>query len=238
LIRNTDQRDKIIQKAIELGADDAGICLADELLDVSTHRKFPMPEGIKKQHSILVMALNHPASRLDLDYFVKYEGFRFGNSEGNKRLKSISDSIGQWLSKEGLVSRDLHYYVEMGGVFLKEAAVLAGLGFIGKNNLLIHPGYGARIRFRAHLIERPLRPSAPPAFDPCRECDEPCLYVCPARALDNKGYHHDACLAYMDRQAAESPLLLSGCKGQPLREVQSCRICEFACSYRGIQERG
>jgi len=237
VINNTDQREKIIQKAIELGADDAGVCLAAELLEVSTHRKFSLPEGIKKQHAIIVIALNHPAGRLELDYFLKHEGFRFGNSEGNRLLKSISDSLGQWLSKEGLVSRDLHYYVEMGGVFLKEAAVLAGLGFIGKNNLLIHPGYGARIRFRAHLVETPFTPSTPLDFDPCRECEQPCLDVCPAKALDKEGYHHDTCLVYMDRQAAESPLMPSGHNGHVLREVRSCRICEFACSYQGTLER-
>lgn len=237
MINSTVQRDKIIHKAIELGADDAGVCLAAELLDGRTHRKFPLPEGIKKQHSILVIALSHPASRLELDYYVKHEGFRFGNSEGNRRLKDISNSLRQWLNKEGVVSRDLHYYVEMGGVFLKEAAVLAGLGSIGKNNLLIHPGHGARIRFRAHLVESLLTPSTPLVFDPCRECEQPCLAICPAQALDKEGYHHDACLAYMDQEAAESSLIPSGSDGNKvLREVRSCRICEFACSYQGTLE--
>jgi epoxyqueuosine reductase len=37
--------------------------------------------------------------------------------------------------------RPLPYKVEEGGMFLKDAATLAGLGIIGKNNLLITPEF-------------------------------------------------------------------------------------------------
>jgi epoxyqueuosine reductase len=37
--------------------------------------------------------------------------------------------------------RPLQYKVEEAGMFLKDAATLAGLGIIGKNNLLITPEF-------------------------------------------------------------------------------------------------
>ena len=150
-------KDNVIEKALEFGADDAGVCLAADLLGGPTHRRFPLPEGINMDHAVLVVALSHPVEEPQLDYFIRREGYRFGNSEGNRRLMDISSHLGQWLAEEGISSRDLHYYVEMGGVFLKGAAVLAGLGCIGVNNLFIHPGYGPRIRFRARTRSHSFR---------------------------------------------------------------------------------
>jgi len=43
--------------------------------------------------------------------------------------------------------------VEKGGVYLKDAAVVAGQGGVGKNNLLLDRRWGPRVRLRAVLIE-------------------------------------------------------------------------------------
>lgn len=229
-------RDRVIRNTKDFGADDAGVCLAADLLGSRTHLRFPLPEGIEDHHSILVLALNHPPDEPALDYFVKRDGARFGNSEGNRHLMDISDRVGRWLSDEGIASRDLHYYVEWGGVFLKEAAVLAGMGTIGMNNLLIHPGYGPRIRLRAHLVETPLAPSAPLDFDPCSGCHQPCLDVCPEAALDHAGYLTDRCQARSDHDIAEA-VILSVDEGKPTtRESHACRVCELSCSYTGTLE--
>jgi len=51
--------------------------------------------------------------------------------------------------------------VEKGGVYLKDAAVFAGLGVLEKNNLLLDQKWGPRIRLRAVLIEGSLPPDRP-----------------------------------------------------------------------------
>jgi epoxyqueuosine reductase len=229
-------RDRIIEKAIELGADDAGVCAASDLLAGHTHRLFPFPEGIENHHGILVIALSHPPGEPALDYFVRKEGARWGNSEGNRRLQDVSGLLGRWLEEEGITSRDLPYDVERNGVFLKDAAVLAGLGVIGLNNLLIHPGYGPRIRFRAHLVDAPLSPSPVLDFSPCSGCAMPCLSVCPNGALDTQGYSMERCQRLLDREIAEAHTLPGDSGEPPIREVRYCRKCEFACSFVGSAE--
>jgi len=231
-------RDRIINKALELGADDAGVCRASDLLSGRTHSMFPMPEGIEDHHSILVMALNHPPGKPELDYFFKKDGFRFGNSEGNRRLMAISERVAQWLDSQDIPSRDLHYYVERGGIFLKGAAALAGLGTIGVNNLLVHPGYGTRVRFRAHLVETEVAPSVPLDFDPCLDCAKPCLTACPELALNQREYIKDRCRDRFDRDYEEGVPLPAGDTGPVTREVHYCRECEFACCYKGSKENG
>ena len=228
--------DRLIRQATALGADDAGVCLASDLLAGPSHREGPRPKGLLDHHRLLVLALRHPQDEPALDYFVRKEGARYGNSEGNRRLMRISAGIGQWLSDAGIPSADLHYYVERGGVFLKGAAVLAGLGTVGVNNLFIHPRFGARIRLRAHLVDAPLIPSVPADFDPCPGCHRPCLAVCPEDALGNGGYDPDRCYIRIDRDASESiPLPVEG-DGPARREARFCRLCEFACVYGGDGE--
>jgi len=229
-------RDKVVQKTLELGADDAGVCAASDLLAGPTHRMFPLPGGIEERHRILVIALSHPPEEPALDYFIRKQGANLGNSEGNRRLQDISGRVGRWLGEEGIESRDLHYYVERGGVFLKGAAVLAGMGVVGMNNLLIHPAYGTRVRFRARLVDAPLPSSSALDFYPCEGCTMPCLSACPNEALSIGGYCLDRCQRLMDRDADEAPTLPGADGGPPVREVRCCRLCEFACSYTGSRE--
>ena len=75
------------------------------------------------------------------------------------------------------------YGIDAGGTFLKDAAVLAGLGSIGRNNLLLTPEFGPRMRLRALLIEAELAPTGPVPFDPCAGCAEYCRRVCPRDAF-------------------------------------------------------
>ena len=229
-------RDRIVQKVKDFGADDAGVCLAQDLLNGPTHQKFPLPEGIRNHHSILIFALAHPSQNPELDYYIRKDGFRYGNSRGNRQLMDISDHIGQWLASEGFTSRDLHYYVERGGVFLKGAAVLAGLGTIGVNNLLIHPGYGARIRFRAHLVDTLITPSDPLDFDPCSGCHKPCLDACPEEGLNPSGYLTDRCQNRLDRDFEEGVNLPAVGEKPPAVEIHCCRACELSCSFMGTME--
>ncbi|MBW2252819.1 MAG: hypothetical protein JRF60_19935, partial [Deltaproteobacteria bacterium] len=98
--------------------------------------------------TVLILGLNHPEKDPRLDY-----GER-GDTWGNRRLREISELLKQWLRKKyDLTAQPLPYHVENGGLFLKDAAVLSGIGIIGRNNLLLHPEWGPRIRLRSILLE-------------------------------------------------------------------------------------
>jgi len=95
------------------------------------------------------------------------------------------------------LEREYHYKTKPAtyepGLFLKEAAVLAGLGIIGRNNLLITKQFGPRVRLRAIITEAPLEPDTRQDYDPCQDCPGPCLKNCPVNAL-TPTYTHDKCL--------------------------------------------
>ncbi|MHA2182243.1 MAG: hypothetical protein ACXAAH_12565, partial [Promethearchaeota archaeon] len=79
------------------------------------------------------------------------------------------------------------------GLFLKDSAALAGIGPIGKNNLLITPSYGSQIRLRAIVTTAPLVYGEPILeSEYCKECDV-CLKACPANAFIDGKYIKNVC---------------------------------------------
>jgi epoxyqueuosine reductase QueG len=76
----------------------------------------------------------------------------------------------------------------------KMIALRAGIGWIGRNNLLVHPEYGSKIRLATILTDMPLEPDKPVERD-CGECRK-CIEICPVKAIkdSHKEWNKPACL--------------------------------------------
>jgi len=76
----------------------------------------------------------------------------------------------------------------------KTVATRAGLGWIGKNCLLVTPQFGSGIRISSLLTNAPLECGEPINESRCGTCDL-CVKACPAQALKgtlwNTGVHRD-----------------------------------------------
>jgi epoxyqueuosine reductase len=69
-------------------------------------------------------------------------------------MRLQSKQLRKWMEEElGIKALSLPYQIEFGGVFLKDSAHLAGLGVIGKNNLLVTPEYSTHVRLYGILLE-------------------------------------------------------------------------------------
>ena len=74
-----------------------------------------------------------------------------------------------------------------GAISHKLAANLAGLGWIGKNCLLITPDHGPRVRLATILTDAPLR-SGTSLTDRCGTCRD-CVDICPVKAFTGAPFH-------------------------------------------------
>jgi epoxyqueuosine reductase QueG len=76
----------------------------------------------------------------------------------------------------------------------KMIALRAGTGWIGRNNLLVHPEYGSKIRIATVLTDMPLKTDEP-VGNGCGECKK-CIPVCPVSAISesHKDWDRIACL--------------------------------------------
>ncbi len=67
----------------------------------------------------------------------------------------------------------------------KTAATCSGLGWIGKNGLVINPDYGPALSWATVLTDAPFEPDRPITESLCGECDL-CVQHCPSRALTGR----------------------------------------------------
>ena len=199
--------EKIIEKAKTLGAAIAGVASVESLKASPSHRIYPKigmnlrvhwrdaqdhvkPEAVAwptDAVSAVVIGVVHNADEPELDW---WDG---KGTPGNRILMRINKKLSEWIENTfSIKTYKLPYFVEKGGIFLKDAAVMAGLGCIGKNNLVITPGYGPRIRFRALLLDRKAEAAGPLEFNPCEGCKQPCRKACPIKAFQNTIYSADA----------------------------------------------
>lgn len=71
----------------------------------------------------------------------------------------------------------------------KGLAQAAGLGWLGRNNLIVHPEFGSRIRLVSILTDLPLHIDTPLDLA-CGKCRR-CIDACPAGAIREERAHFD-----------------------------------------------
>jgi epoxyqueuosine reductase len=239
----------IVEKALELGASLAGIARVKDLKASKSYKVYaqkPFYEEYDKESpnyfefkgvewrdehkSVLIWALVHPVSEPELDWWsMKVPGF----TPGNRVMRSQSKKLRTWLGEElGISALSLPYQIEFGGAFLKDSAALAGVGVIGKNNLLVTPEYGTRVRLRGIFMEAVLEPTGPTDFDPCSDCQKPCHKVCPRDAFRSGTFQRALCKLENDKREAAAVMLEGAIMGidEPSEVNKPCRLCELACT--------
>lgn len=85
---------------------------------------------------------------------------------------------------------------------LKHAAVLAGLGKIGRNTLLINDRFGNMLWMSAVLADADFSPDPLAAYSACLLGCRKCVQACPVRALDSIWMQQQRCYDYAYRSSS------------------------------------
>lgn len=219
---SSELTEALIRIALEAGVDLIGAVATDAVL--SCDQEISIQNLMPDVRSILVLGIRIQDPVMDIWSYPDPGNSPLCWSIADQVLGRVAGRIALFLERQGFPSEVLSY----SRIRLKEAAMEAGLGVIGRNNLLITPEYGPRIRLRALMTTAELPVGERSHFDPCECCLMPCIRACPAHAFVNGDYLRDRCYQY-----ARSNLEKVGSQS-----YRWCRECELACSLgQDMQER-
>ncbi len=146
----------------------------------------------------------------------------------NYRLDIIAYKLSREIERQGFTampfpaSQVIDWQKQQGHISHKHVGTLAGIGWIGRNNLLVNPDFGSQMRYNTVLTDMPLVADKPAERD-CGGCTA-CLNSCPAAAIGETPalFEHVKCYEMLSKFRKERNI------GHHI-----CGICVSAC--RGIR---
>jgi epoxyqueuosine reductase QueG len=102
-----------------------------------------------------------------------YHLVRFIEEQGGRAIAIPASQTVDWEHQQGHMSH-------------RHLAREAGLGFIGKSGLLVHPDYGAQVRYCSIVTDLEFVPDEKLIEENCHTCRK-CIDVCPAQAITEHG---------------------------------------------------
>ena len=222
---------KEIQKRLSLlakewGADLVGFCAyEDSPTQLAPNLRYAMSIGVKLSDAVLSTIGDAPT-------YIYFQHYRTANA----LLDSIAFRLSREIEKLGYEAMPIAASQSQGkeapyeGVVPhKTAAVLSGLGYVGKNGLFISTEYGSKLRLATILTDLPVEPLLPRLENGCGDC-EICKKACPAGAIlgevptpGGRNIDPEKCSRYMKE------------KFQQIGRGSVCGVCMRVCPKNGLK---
>jgi epoxyqueuosine reductase len=147
----------------------------------------------------------------------------------HQRIRSLCNDLVELL-KEMHKGCKARICVDSVPILERSIAYSSGIGFIGKNNMLIVPGYGSYLYLAEIMTTAPLDiPSVDPMENLCGSCTR-CLDLCPSGALEGPfSLNASGCLSYLTierrRHIDKDEAIMMG------RCFFGCDKCQEVCPF-------
>ncbi len=197
--------------------------------------------------SVVVCAMNYNAhaprsidpAPLDAGWIARYAwSGRTGGGEECGEVRA-TDYHAELLERLRVLERslldctpaDTRCYVDTGPLVERTAAERAGVGWIGKNTCVLHPGMGSWMLLGVIVtsLELPESAALPTVADRCGSCTR-CIDACPTGALVGpREMDASLCIAYLTIE--KKGAIAEELRPKMGRQVFGCDICQDVCPW-------
>ena len=190
--------------------------------DAALRRDTRLPN--KGSRSAIVVALDY-GGRQPPGTLARYARGRDYHGVMKERLRKLL----KWLETMTDAKVSGRPYVDTGPILERDLARLAGLGWFGKNTMLIHPRRGSFLFLGALFVDLELEADAPFQDEHCGTCRR-CIEACPTAAIVGDGVLDSTrCVSYLTIEKR-------GAIAHEWREsigtlVYGCDICQDVCPW-------
>jgi len=126
------------------------------------------------------------------------------------------------------------YYTDSGPILERELAQRAGLGWIGKNSMLINPRAGSTFFLAEILLGIELIPDEPFATDQCGTCTR-CITACPTKCiLRDRTLDARRCISYLTIENKDE--IPEDIRPQMSTWIFGCDICQQVCPWNRFSQ--
>ncbi|MBV1820032.1 tRNA epoxyqueuosine(34) reductase QueG [Clostridium cochlearium] len=157
-------------------------------------------------------------------YFSKYTQGRDYHKVVGEYLKKICCFIEYMGGKA-------QYFVDSNCLPERYIAKLCGIGFIGKNNMLITEKYGSYV-FLGEIITDLCLPGDNEKDNKCGQCDL-CLKACPTKSIKEKESNPNICLSYLTQKKDLEDVWMNKLQGR----LFGCDTCQRVCPFNKRVEK-
>lgn len=190
--------------------------------------------------SVICIADRHPAttapSSQDAQASGKIARYAWGNDYHEiikKRLFALADAL-----REVWPNEQYRAAVDTAPILEREHAVQAGLGWIGKHTLLIHPDLGSWLLLGQIVttlaIEADDEPSQRAIPDHCGTCTR-CIDACPTQCIEPYRLDASRCISYL---TIEHRSLIDPELHEPMGDwIAGCDVCQEVCPFNRAEKR-
>jgi len=146
-----------------------------------------------------------------------------------KRLHTLHDEL-----RASHQSAEFRAFVDTAPLMEREIGQLAGMGWIGKHTLLIHPRVGSFILLGGILTTLEIASSPSPVSDHCGTCTR-CIDACPTQAISPYSVDASRCISYL---TIENRGTIDHQFHEAMGDwLYGCDICQEICPHNSPRPR-
>ncbi|OQB29896.1 MAG: Epoxyqueuosine reductase [Bacteroidetes bacterium ADurb.Bin174] len=250
---NTLQADFIKNAALSVGFDACGIARATELTDDASFMRSWLNAGMHGDmhfleknfekrsdprllvpgcKTVVIALLNYHPEKIQDPQLPKIAKYAYSNTDYHfvikDKLLQLERIITETYGSNCVSDTHQHSFTDSGPVFEKRWAEKAGLGWIGRNKLLLNKKFGSNTLIGTLLLNIEVESDHKPVAFSCGNCTK-CLDACPTGALTGSNMDPRKCISYLTMET-KSPVP-ENLKDKLNGWIVGCDICSNVCPW-------